>query len=309
MKIAALVGPTAAGKTGVAIELARRWGAEIVGVDASQVYRGMNVGTGKATPAELGGVRHHLLDVVSPGDPFDVGRYVEMADSALNEIKGRGGRALLCGGTGLYLRALIDGLCPAPPLTEDVRSSLRSRLAAGEGEAVHQELLAVDPVAAQRISPNDAQRLERALGVWHSTGKPLSTWQAEHGFGEKRYQARLAGIRWPRAVLNERIEVRVEQMFTMGWLEEVHGLIAAGHGPHLQSMGALGYRFIAAHLAGELSFKDAQEKTKIATRRYAKRQMTWFSRTKGVHWFDGPVDIEAVDAYFADFWDNGQTAK
>ena len=303
MKVAALVGPTAAGKTSLAIELCRRWDAEIVGVDASQVYRGMNIGTGKATTVELGAVVHHLLDVVAPGDPFDVGRYVTLADAAIADAHSRGKRILLCGGTGLYLKALLEGLCPAPPLASDVRDTLRARLAAGEGEAVHAELVAVDPIAAARISANDAQRLERALGVWLTSGRALSDWQAEHGFGEQRYTRRIAGVRWPRAVLNERIAARVDSMIQAGWVQEVRALAASGYGADLQSMGALGYRYLANHLAGESTLAEAIERTKIATRRYAKRQMTWFSRTAGLTWFDAPVDIDALDAYFGPLWE------
>jgi len=306
VRVAALVGPTAAGKTAVAIDLCTRWGGEIVGVDASQVYRHLDIGTGKARPKALGGVRHHLIDVVAPDAPFDAGRYLALADEALADIHRRGRRPLLCGGTGLYLRAVLEGLCPAPPVAPEVSARLRSRLAAGEGPRVHAELMEVDPEAAARIGINDAQRLERALGVWHTTGRPLSDWQRSHGFGDARHTVRVAGIRWPRAQLVSRIDQRVDAMFAAGWVDEVRDLVTAGHGPWLQSMGALGYRYIAAFLAGETSLDEARGRTKVATRRYAKRQMTWFRRMSDVRWFDGPVDIEAVAAYFADFWRDGE---
>ena len=281
-----IVGPTGVGKTAVAIDLCRRYDAEIVGVDASQIYRGMTIGTGKATPAELGGVRHHLIDVADPDDPWDAMRYARAADEAIADIRARGHNVVVCGGTGMWLRALLHGLCPAPPLSAEVREALHARITAGEVEALHRELAEVDPVAAARIRSQDAQRIERALGVHQTTGKALSAWQAEHGFGELRHPHQIIGVRRPRAELVRRIDRRLKTMFAEGFVDEVKALTAQGYGPSLRALSALGYRYIAAALAGEMTMADAQERTLIATRRYAKRQMTWFKKNEQLHWVE-----------------------
>lgn len=299
--IVAVVGPTASGKTALAVELCRRFGGEIVGVDASQVYRGFDVGTGKATAAELGGVVHHLVDVVDPAAPFDAAAYATLADAAIADIHRRGRRVVLCGGTGLYLRALVEGLCAAPPVASAVRATLAARLAAGEVAVMHAELAAVDPAAAARIEPADRQRIERALGVWLTTGRPISAWQDEHE-APPRYAVTTIGVEWPRAALWDRIERRVDAMLAAGWLDEVRRLCAAGHEESVRAMQALGYRYLAEHLAGRLTLAEARAQTIAATRRYAKRQLTWFRKTPGVRWFTGPVDIEAVVAHVGVIW-------
>lgn len=297
-----VVGPTAVGKTALAVGLARRWGAEIVGCDASQVYRGLDVGTGKATPAELDGVRHHLLDVVDPEAPFDAARYVALADAAIADAEGRGRRVIVCGGTGLYLRALLHGLCPAPPLDAAVRATLAARIEAGELPALYAELAAVDPAAAARLPPADRQRIERALGVYLTTGTPLSAWQAAHGFAEERHPAVIVHLTAPRDALVARIEARVAGMFAGGFVEEVRGLVAAGHGPALRSLKALGYRHVAAALAGEMSLREAQRLTLIDSRRYARRQTTWFRAVEGAHTVVAPVDPADLDPYLRPGW-------
>lgn len=297
----AVVGPTASGKTGLAVALCRRFGAEIVGVDASQIYRGLDVGTGKATGAELGGVPHHLVDVVEPGEAFDAAAFIARADAAIAGVRARGRRVVLCGGTGLYLRALVQGLCDAPPVDDTVRATLHARIAAGELATLHAELAAADPVAAARIAPADKQRIERALGVWQTTGRALSDWQAEQA-ATRRHDVRPIGIRWDRAALAARIEARVDAMLAAGWVDEVRGLIAAGHEAGVRAMQALGYRLIADHLAGRLTLAEVRARTITATTRYAKRQMTWFRKTPDARWFDGPVDVDAVTRYVETIW-------
>lgn len=290
----ALVGPTASGKTGLAIELCRRLDGEIVGCDASQIYRGLDIGTGKATAAELGDVRHHLIDIVEPEAHFDAAAYMEAADRAIAEVRARGRRPILCGGTGLYLRALVRGLCAAPPIEPAVRAALQAAIAAGELSALHAELARVDPESAARIAPADRQRTERALGVYRSSGRPLSAWQAEHAAAPDRLRVRPAAIRWSRDATWARIERRVDAMLTAGWLDEVAGLVDAGHGPALRRLKALGYRHLMEVLEGTLSKAAARERIVIETRRYARRQRTWFRKTPGLRWFDGPPDVDAV---------------
>ena len=289
-----IIGSTASGKTGLAIEVCRAFDGEILGADASQVYRGMQIGTGQASEAELAGCRHHLVDVVNPDEPFDLAAYVGLADAVIGDIQGRGRNVVLCGGTGLYLRGLVHGVCEAPPASPEVRADLRAKLEAGQVEALHAELALVDPVSARRMKPRDGQRIERALGVFRSHGRPLSEWQAAHGFNSVRYPVAWVGLRWPRARLVERIEQRIDCMLEAGWVEEVQRLVADGYGANLRSMRALGYGFIAQHLAGELSLDEAREKTLIATRQYARRQMTWFKKMDGVTWFDAPICLDEV---------------
>ena len=297
MRLVGVVGPTASGKTKLSLELAKRLNGEVVGVDASQIYRGMDIGTGKATQDELGGVAHHLLSIVEPHERFDAAQYVRTADAVIHEILKRGRRPILCGGTGLYLRALLKGLCEAPPVDPRVRQRLQERLEAGDVHRLHSELAAVDQASAGRINRNDGQRIERALGVYLTTAIPLSEWQDKHRFQAQRYPTILIGLKWERSVLNMRIRKRIELMFAAGWVQEVDDLIRAGVDPDLPSMKALGYSYIAQHLHGELTLDEAKEKTFIATRRYAKRQMTWFKSLGDVQWFDGETALSEVLDY------------
>ena len=294
----AVVGPTASGKTGLAVRIAQRWGAEIVGVDASQVYRGMDIGTGKATADELLGVRHHLLDVAHPHDAFDAQRFVTLADAAIAEIRARGQRVVLCGGTGLYLRALLEGLSEVPPVDPEVARVLRARIDAGEVEALHAELGQVDPVAAARIAPRDKQRIERALSVARSTGRSLTEWHAVGAAQGPRHKAKLLGLAWPREALDARIEARVRQMFTRGLIDEVRGLLQSGLEPSARSLKALGYAQSVAHLEGRCSMDEAIAETVLRSRQYARRQETWF-KALPVTWWAPPVADADIAAYLA----------
>ncbi len=293
----AVVGPTASGKTGLAIELCRRLGGEIVGCDASQIYRGLDIGTGKATSAELGDVRHHLIDIVEPEARFDAAAYLAAADAAITDVRARGRRPILCGGTGLYLRALVRGLCAAPPVAPPVRAAIEAAIEAGALPALHAELARVDPAAAARIAPADRQRIERALGVYRTSGRPLSAWQAEHAAAPDRLAVRPVAIRWPRDDMWARIERRVDRMLAAGWLDEVRALVAAGHRAALARLKALGYRHLLTVLDGESTVADARTRIVVETRRYARRQRTWFRKTPGLRWFDGPPDVDAVQRW------------
>jgi tRNA dimethylallyltransferase len=300
--VIAIVGPTGVGKTALALAVARRFNAEIIGCDASQVYIGLDLGTGKVRPDEAAGVPHHLIDVVAPDAPFDAGAYARLGDAALAGIRARGGRALICGGTGLYLRALVEGLCEAPAVDPAIRSELQARLAAGEGTTLHAELAQVDPAAAARIFPADHPRLERALGVFRTTGRSLSEWQALGRASAPRHDVRYLGLTAPRELLRRRIAERSKVMFERGLLDEVRALEAAGYTRDLKSMQAIGYRQAAACLHGEISRDEALRLTIDATRQYAKRQETWFRALPNVAWHASPADLAAVESWVDGLW-------
>jgi tRNA dimethylallyltransferase len=281
-RIVAIVGPTATGKTQVAIDLARETRGEVVSVDSMLLYRGMDIGTAKPPAEERQGVPHHMIDVADPDDSYDAQRYATEAARAIEDIRGRDRPAVLVGGTGLYLRVLLHGLAPAPGANPELRAELRA-LAERDGRAaVHARLAAVDPAAAARISPNDLVRMERALEA-AAQGIRLSALQAEHHFGERRYDALILALDLPGPELAARIEARTRRMFEIGFVEEVQGLVAR-YGSGLRALGAVGYREVTAMLQGNLSHSETMEEISRATRRYAKRQRTWLRSEAGVEW-------------------------
>lgn len=286
-----VVGPTAAGKSELAVEMARALEAEVISADSVQVYRGFDVGTGKLTSDEMGGVPHHLMDVVAPDEPFSAARFVELADQAAAEIVGRGRRVLVAGGTGLYVRALVRGLFEAPPPSEALRQRHRDEAAALGVPALHQHLAGVDPEAALRIHENDLVRISRALEVLEQTGQTISDLQREHRASPPRYPALVMGLSPDRPRLRDRIEQRVGAMMASGWLEETRGLLAQGYG-ETRPMGSLGYRQLSAHLRGELDLTEAVRQTVRDTRRFARRQMTWFREEPGIRWFQRPEQLD-----------------
>ncbi len=282
-RVACLVGPTASGKTALALELAEALGGEIVSADSRQIYRGMDVGTAKPTAAERARAPHHGLDLVEPDEAFDAARFRAAAAAAVAEIHSRGHAALVVGGTGLYVRALLHGLCPVPPRVPAIRRAL-GRMAAAEGTAaLHRHLAAIDPAAAARIHPRDAVRAERALEVAFATGRRLSDWQAEHGFTEAPYEALVIGLALPGASLDARIIARARAMVAAGFLEEVRAL-RARVGPEAPAWRTVGYREMAACVEGRTGLEEALAATVLATRRFAKRQRTWFRGEPEVVW-------------------------
>ncbi|MBI2897242.1 MAG: tRNA (adenosine(37)-N6)-dimethylallyltransferase MiaA [Deltaproteobacteria bacterium] len=278
--LVAIVGPTASGKTRVAVELALRTGAEVVSADSMQLYRGMDIGTAKPGLEERRGIPHHLIDVADPDDPFDARRYALAADEAIAAIRSRGRPVVLVGGTGLYVRALLRGLAPAPGADQELRTRLRA-LASTEGRAaVHRLVAQVDPQAAARISPNDLVRMERALEA-AASGRALSSLQRDHGFSTPRYDAMLIALDVPSPALADRIEARARRMFEAGFVDEVARLVGR-YGAGLGTLRAVGYRQIVE--GGSL------EEVARATRRYAKRQRTWFRSEPKTEWHH-PEDL------------------
>lgn len=296
-----LAGPTAVGKTGLSLELARRFGAEIVGADSVQVYRGLDIGSAKPTPQEQAQARHHLIDVADPTESFSAARYARLAGEAVADIHARGKRALVVGGTGLYIKALIFGLAPTPPVDQELRARLKKEWEARGPEAMHQRLTELDPPTAANLHPNDRQRVLRALEVCLQTGAPLSGRQKAHGFGSPRYPHLIIGLARPRAELNQRIEERARAMWQGGLLEEVRGLLEAGAPPEAPGLGSLGYRQAMAFLSGEMRPDEALFDMIKKTKAYAKRQLTWFRGVEGLVWCDAQ-DADGISRRAQAFW-------
>lgn len=276
-ELVVLVGETASGKTRLALELARAWDGEIVGADSVQVYRGFDIGSGKPSAEELGGVRHHLLDVAEPGEDFDAARFVELADEAIADVRARGKVPIVCGGTFLWVRALLHGLASAPRAPKEVREALQRRAELEGAPALHARLRAVDPASAARLHPNDAVRLVRALEVFETTGRPLSEWQAEHGFKPERHRAKLFAIAWDRPTIEARIARRIDAMLAAGFIDEVRGLLDRGFGG-ARAMGAVGYAEVKAFLEQGTPREELAPTILRATRIFARRQRTWLAK-------------------------------
>jgi tRNA dimethylallyltransferase len=296
------VGPTAVGKTAVALELAQEIGAEIVNADSLQVYRELDIGTAKPTPQERVLVPHHLVDVVAPPDPYDADRYSHEARAVLAELHRRGVPPLVVGGTGLYLKALLSGLFTEGTPDAHIRQRLRQELTDRGLPVLHERLKRLDPASAWRLHPHDTYRILRALEVMEATGQQLSALQESHQFRDSPYQTLKLGLIRPREELNQRIEARVEAMLAQGWLEEVQGLLSR-YPPDLKPFQALGYRHLIAFLQGRWSWEEAIELMKRDTRRYAKRQLTWFKGDPEVRWHSPdqvPEMLAALREFFRD---------
>lgn len=285
-KLVAIVGPTAVGKTAVAVEVAARLKGEIISGDSMQVYRGMDIGTAKIKPAEMRGIPHHLLDIRRPDEEFSVADFQELVRRLITEINDRGRVPVLVGGTGLYIRSVIDEyeFGPAEPETE-IRRQYRELAEKVGPLELHRRLAAVDSRAAEKIHPHDLRRTIRALEVYHLTGRPISATQHAAGRWESIYDLVMIGLTMERSQLYERIEQRVDQMIGAGLVNEVRRLLAEGYSPTAKSMQGLGYKEIVAYLNGSLDEATAIALLKRNTRRFAKRQLTWFSRDPRIYWY------------------------
>ncbi|AOQ23796.1 tRNA dimethylallyltransferase [Moorella thermoacetica] len=305
--LAAIVGPTATGKSTIALKVAARLGAEIISVDSAQVYRGMDIGTAKLLPEERVGpdgrpIPHHLIDIVDPDEPFSVADYQKLARQTITAIIRRGHLPLLVGGTGLYYQAVVDPYRFTPEGGDPrVRQELEE-LAAKFGNAyLHEQLKRVDPEAAKRIHPHDRRRLVRALEVFKTTGQPISAALAWRRQQESPYHLAAVALSMPRPLLYRRIEARVDAMIAAGLIEEVSRLLAR-YDYRLPALQALGYKEIGAYLRKEIELEEAIAILKRNTRRLAKRQLTWFRRDRRLHWWEvDPDKIEEISAAIADF--------
>ena len=285
-KILVIVGPTASGKTRMAVELAKAHNGEVVSADSMQIYRRMDIGTAKPTADEMDGVPHHMIDVADPEEDFSVARYVEMASACVDDILSRGKLPIVAGGTGLYVDSLLSGRTFAAfSPGSSLRKELEAELAERGGEAMLAELSRVDPEAAARLHPNDHKRIVRALEVYRSTGKTISEHNRETRALPPRYEALTIGLNFQdRADLWARIDARVDQMAAAGLEREVRELLSSGLSPRCTAMQAIGYKEFVAAVEGDMTLREAEELVKLRSRQYAKRQLTWFRRNPAVHW-------------------------
>jgi tRNA dimethylallyltransferase len=287
-KLTIIAGPTAAGKSTLALGVATRDGAEILSADSQAVYQDFDVGTAKPEAAALAQVRHHLVSVIEPLEQFTAARFQNLADAAIGDISARGHRVLVVGGTGLYIRALLHGLS-AGPSDPEVRARLEAEALGVGTEAMHARLAAVDPRSAERIASADTLRVVRALEIYEMTGAPASVVQQSHRFAAERYPFTLWFLDPPRDVLARAIATRTQKMFTHGLVEEVEALVRRGY-RHAPAMRSVGYRQALGVVDGRLSLRQAEAETEQQTRAYAKRQRTWFRKEPGVRFVVPPYE-------------------
>jgi len=293
-RVVVLLGPTAAGKSKLAMELAEALGGEIVSADSMQVYRYMDIGTSKPTPQEQKRVRYHLIDVVTPDQPFHAGFYRALGRKTIDQLYKSGKPIWVAGGTGLYIKALTQGLFSSPKVDPTVRERLKQE-AKERGEAfLYQRLKTVDPRTAFTLHPHDLFRTIRALEVFDSTGVPISFFREQHHFGERPYLTLKIGLEMDRKALYRRIEERVDQMVERGLLQEVKALMAMGYSSELKPMQSLGYKQMVQFLSRRIGWDEAVRQIKRDTRHYAKRQWTWFKADPEVWWRDVSIDQERI---------------
>ncbi|HET9622871.1 MAG TPA: tRNA (adenosine(37)-N6)-dimethylallyltransferase MiaA [Kofleriaceae bacterium] len=302
-RLVIIVGPTGAGKTRLALALAAQVGGEVVSADSQQVYAGMDIGTGKVTVAERAAVPHHVVDVIRPDEEMTAQRFVELADRAITDAWARGKPVIVCGGTGLYVRALLLGLFAGPPASPELRAELTARAEHGGAAALHAELAAIDPAAAARIDRNDAKRIIRALEVFQLTGETMTAHQARHDHKSTppRYAARMIGLAPDREALYAAIDRRVDAMIDAGFEHEVAALRAAGFVPPLRSQQAIGYAELHDLAAGRFDRARAIELIKRNSRHYARRQLSWYRADPTIGWHVDPaaVDLADLERYLA----------
>jgi len=287
-----LAGPTAAGKSAIALELAESLDGEIISVDSMQVYRGLDIGTAKPSPEEQKRIPHHLIDVAGLDESFDAARFVSLASAAVADIKSRGRVPIFCGGTGFYFKAFIEGLGEAPPANPKIRAELQST----PMEQLLTELEQRDPVTFQRMDRQNPRRVVRALEVIRITGRPFSEQRADWQAGRLSVPGHFIGLTRPAGELAERIRLRVDEMFARGLVEETRALLGHGLSSNPTALQALGYRQVVEHLQGERPLAETIELVKIRTRQFAKRQLTWFRRQMKLDWItlEGPASAAAA---------------
>jgi len=293
-------GPTASGKTDFALRLAQHCPIEVISSDSRQVYRQMDIGTAKVTVEEQSAVRHHLIDIIDPDQDVSVADYAKLAHAAIEDVLSRNKVPVVVGGTGLYIRAITEGLLDGP----DENSQLRAQLLDDESQdqgVLHRRLMDVDPSMAEVLHCRDLTRIVRALEVYDATGTPFSQLQKQHGFSEQRYRTLKFAVSVDRPILYDRINQRVHAMVAAGLIDETQRLLAKGYGAELKSMKTIGYRQTVAHLCDNLPLDEAISWIQRDSRRYAKRQMTWFRKDKSINWVDYNTDFDSILAWIDEF--------
>jgi len=293
-KLVVILGPTGVGKSEVAIDSALEVGGEVVNADSQLVYRHMDVGTAKPPLAARKGVPHHLIDIVDPDEDFNAARYRELAHGAIGDATARGKKPIVCGGSGLYLRALLQGIFVGPGKDKAIRERLEREADASGLGALHARLREIDADAALRIHPNDRHRIVRALEVYESTGKTITQWQEEHGFQERAFDVFKIGLNRERKVLYELIDQRTDEMIAAGLVAEVERLLEQGYGLDLPALQSVGYRQIGLFLRGEVALEEAIGLIKRDSHHLAKRQLTWFRADKEIRWYDMDRESEKI---------------
>lgn len=282
--VVVIVGPTAVGKSRIAVEVAKAFETEVLTADSRQVYRGMDVGTDKPTPEERQGIPHRLIDLVGPDESFNAGLYRRQAIDEIERLYRDRRLPLVVGGTGLYVRTLLKGLCDAPPTDPIVRAALKQEAEDQGHDRLYARLVEVDPVAASRLHPRDESKVLRALEVYQLSGRRMSEFQQEHGFAERPFSTLMIGLNRDRDALYRRIEERIDWQLAHGLIEETKQLLDQGYQRDSAAMKGLGYRQVAEHLAGAYDSAEMVRRFKRDTRRFSKRQMTWFRKEPGIQW-------------------------
>lgn len=298
--VVVICGPTAVGKTAVAVALAAAFDGEIISADSMQIYRRMDIGTAKPSAEEQQAARHHLIDIREPDEPFDAAAFARAARHAADAILSRGHLPLLAGGTGLYIKAFLHGIFESDPVDPLIRARLKTEMEAQGPAALHRRLARIDPAAAGRIHPNDGFRIVRALETIEACGEPISSCHADHRFKEDPYRALKIGLQMDREALYRRIDQRVDAMLETGLEQEVRGLLAAGYSTELKSMQSIGYRHLVEFIEGRIGREECVRTLKRDTRRYAKRQFTWFGGDGDIIWY-APEDIAAMQTRISKF--------
>ena len=299
-KVIVVCGPTGIGKTTVGIELAAKFGGEIISVDSMQIYRHMDIGTAKPTPEELARIRHHMIDIVDPDEDFDAARFKSQGREIIADLGRRGCLPFVVGGTGLYIKALLHGMFQFRAGATAVRERLKKEAVDFGSEALYDRLKRCDPESAGRLHPNDTYRIVRALEVFESTGKQIGEFHRKHDFAEEPYQVLKIGLNLDRKILYTRIDRRVDAMIAAGLVDEVRRLLELGYREDLKSMQSIGYRHLSEFISGRLTWEECVRTLKRDTRRYAKRQLTWFGADPTIDWH-APDCIEDIIASVAKF--------
>jgi len=304
-RVVILLGPTGVGKSKLAIELAEEFGGEIISADSMQVYRYMDIGTAKPTLEEQKRVRHHLIDLVTPDQPFQAALYRMLGRKTIDQLDQEGKFIWVVGGTGLYIKTLTQGLFASPQIDPGVREKLKQEAQEKGGDFLYQRLKRIDPKTASKLHPRDLFRTIRALEVFDSTGIPISFYREQHRFGERPYLTLKIGLEMNRLSLYQRIDQRVDQMTERGLVQEVKGLMEMGYSAELKPMQSLGYKQMVQFLTKKIGWTEAVKEMKRDTRHYAKRQLTWFKADPEVQWRDVSTDRKKIFVEIKPFWRRG----